>query len=316
MSLFIQYHNYDKEGLPLGDLGIHSRLAHVRDSVGGQVFLIFGIGRPRRYYLWNTFRIDKVRPFADDDGGKSYHAFGPGWYLSPPQRLDGKNFQVFKQSCANFVGFFKIDEMPFAGTLKKLAVEYQEPRSPNDIPIFIEELEQFLEVDTERTALADHFATPKEQRAKDNGRLDGGAAQMMMKPLGVRPAKSAQGKNAGKTDALIQPQMKALSIRQPHAEAILRGIKKIEFRSRTTKIRGRISIYASLGRYSPQEEADMLKTYRIRDVACDDLPRGVIVGSVELFDCDGGDWKLRNPERASKLLKPKNHPQPVWFHPF
>lgn len=40
--------------------------------------------------------------------------------------------------------------------------------------------------------------------------------------------------------------MRALSIRQPHAEAILRGTKTTEYRSKATKIRGRI--YASLGR--------------------------------------------------------------------
>ena len=40
--------------------------------------------------------------------------------------------------------------------------------------------------------------------------------------------------------------MRALSIRQPYAELILRGIKPIEFRSRPTKIIGeRFYIYAS-----------------------------------------------------------------------
>jgi hypothetical protein len=40
--------------------------------------------------------------------------------------------------------------------------------------------------------------------------------------------------------------MRALSIRQPHAELILRGIKPIEFRSQPTKIIGeRFYIYAS-----------------------------------------------------------------------
>jgi predicted transcriptional regulator len=40
--------------------------------------------------------------------------------------------------------------------------------------------------------------------------------------------------------------MRALSIRQPYAELILRGIKPIEFRSRPTKIIGeRFHIYAS-----------------------------------------------------------------------
>ena len=40
--------------------------------------------------------------------------------------------------------------------------------------------------------------------------------------------------------------MRALSIRQPYAELILRGIKPIEFRSRRTSIIGeRFYIYAS-----------------------------------------------------------------------
>lgn len=113
-----------------------------------------------------------------------------------------------------------------------------------------------------------------------------------------------------------QPRMKALSIRQPHAETIMRGIKDVEYRSRATRIRGRIFIYASLGRYSNADEADMLADYGMEDVNADDLPRGVVVGTVELFDCDGDEWLLRNPERADQLLVSKNHPQPVWFHPF
>ena len=112
------------------------------------------------------------------------------------------------------------------------------------------------------------------------------------------------------------PQMRALSIRQPHAEAIMRGAKEIEYRSGPTKIRGRIHIYASLGRYSAEDEAEMLDDYGIEDVSCDDLPRGVLVGTVELFDCDDDEWHLRKPERAKNLLKPTKHPQPVWFYPF
>ena len=109
---------------------------------------------------------------------------------------------------------------------------------------------------------------------------------------------------------------RALSIRQPHAEAIMRGVKQIEYRSRLTKIRGCIHIYASLRRYSADDEAEMMEDYGIDDVACDDLPRGVLIGTVELYDCDGGDWYLRSPERAKKMRKPMNHPQPVWFRPF
>lgn len=110
--------------------------------------------------------------------------------------------------------------------------------------------------------------------------------------------------------------MRALSIRQPHAEAIMRGVKTTEYRSRATRIRGRIYIYASLGRYPVEEEAKMMEDYGIDDVSCDELPRGVIIGKVELYECDDGDWHVRNPERAKRLRKPKNHPQPVWFNPF
>lgn len=110
--------------------------------------------------------------------------------------------------------------------------------------------------------------------------------------------------------------MRALSIRQPHAEAIMRRIKKVEYRSRPTKIRGRVLIYASLGRYSARDESEMMADYGIRNVSCDELSRGVLVGSVELFNSDGGDWHLRKPERAEKLIRPSKQPQPVWFYPF
>jgi hypothetical protein len=115
---------------------------------------------------------------------------------------------------------------------------------------------------------------------------------------------------------MVKPTRRALSIRQPHAEAIMQGVKTTEYRSKATRIRGRIHIYASLGRYSVEEEAEMMEDYGIDAVSCDDLHRGVLIGTVDLYDCDGGDWYLRKPERAKRKLKPKNHPQPVWFNPF
>jgi len=51
-----------------------------------------------------------------------------------------------------------------------------------------------------------------------------------------------------------------------------------------------------------------------------DLPTGLLVGTVEIADCTGSpgnyNWILKNPERLQQGLKPKNHPQPVWFYPF
>jgi len=109
--------------------------------------------------------------------------------------------------------------------------------------------------------------------------------------------------------------MRALSIRQPHAEAILLGVKTREHRGRETRIRGRFYIYASLGRYSEDEEARLCDQYGISQLDANWLRRGAIVGTAELVDCDGGDWLLRDPRRIVPRI-PDRHPQPVWFFPF
>jgi hypothetical protein len=112
--------------------------------------------------------------------------------------------------------------------------------------------------------------------------------------------------------------VKALSIHQPHAEAILRGLKVVVNQLHPTKVRGRIYIYACRERFLVGEEAELLEMYGMTDV--DDLPRGVLVGTAELWDCTGSggnyQWHLRNPERATELLKPTKPPQAVWFEPF
>lgn len=138
--------------------------------------------------------------------------------------------------------------------------------------------------------------------------------------------------------------MRALSIRQPYAELILRGIKTVEYRSRPTRIVGeRFWIYASRSRAKP-----MAKAIWSRDLAMpgDSLPRwmlelaeqikmvepgallptGVLVGSavidrVTRWENSGsGDelfrWHLTNVERIAEHRRPTGHPQPVWFNPF
>lgn len=107
---------------------------------------------------------------------------------------------------------------------------------------------------------------------------------------------------------------RALSIRQPHAEQIMRGFKKEEYRSIPTSIRGRIYIYAS------NTLADIDSSLRL-GIKNEDLPRGVLIGSVEIVGCEGNKrlgyaWILANPERLPELIKPVKKPQPVWFYPF
>ena len=150
---------------------------------------------------------------------------------------------------------------------------------------------------------------------------DGAAIQAAIEKSSQSNAKSVKQVAAPANPAALGlgddvTKMRALSIRQPFAEAIMRGSKTTEYRSGTTHIRGRFLIYASLGRYSNVEETEMLEEFDITDVEADDLPRGVIIGSVELYDSNEGEWYLRAPKRAETFVEPVNRPNPVWFYPF
>jgi hypothetical protein len=108
---------------------------------------------------------------------------------------------------------------------------------------------------------------------------------------------------------------RAISIRQPYVEMILRGIKKAEYRSQLTHIRERVYLYASL---KPGDE----KYYDQLGVEPGTLPTGLIVGTVEIVDCkyrllrSDYQWILANPQRLKTPLKPERQPQPVFFKPF
>ncbi len=95
--------------------------------------------------------------------------------------------------------------------------------------------------------------------------------------------------------------MRALTIRQPWAWAILIGRKRVENRSWSTRFRGRLLVHAAArpwaGATTPLGEVPPL------------LPLGAIVGSVEVVDCvpvaelledrfafGPWCWVLRDPE--------------------
>jgi hypothetical protein len=113
--------------------------------------------------------------------------------------------------------------------------------------------------------------------------------------------------------SLSEIQNRALSVRQPYAEQIMRGTKTVEYRRMLTRIRGRVYIYASL---TPGAERD----FQLMKAKPGDFSTGVIVGTVEIIDCTGvpGDyeWHLADPIRFDTLIKPEKHPQPSWFIPF
>ncbi len=101
---------------------------------------------------------------------------------------------------------------------------------------------------------------------------------------------------------------------------------------RTNKRGERVYIYAGLQRVEREEEARIAAGFGV-DV--DALPRGVIVGTVEIVGCEplrpehgpaacfpvtrstgGYAWLLREPERIKAPRKPTGHPQPSFFTPF
>lgn len=107
----------------------------------------------------------------------------------------------------------------------------------------------------------------------------------------------------------------AFSVQQPFAEQILQGIKTFEYRSICTRTRGRVYIYASKTLCGVRAEWQKI------GLASWQVPRGQVVGTVEIVDCDWSKelecyrWHLARPERMAPR-RPLGHPQPVWFYPF
>jgi hypothetical protein len=103
--------------------------------------------------------------------------------------------------------------------------------------------------------------------------------------------------------------MKVLSVRQPYAWAILHAGKTTENRSWRTTYRGELSIHASM-RPDPDGRAFMAGLGI--DVP-DDLPRGVILGSVRLVDVvDDSDSPWAEPGQHHWVLEgPEPWPEPV-----
>lgn len=110
------------------------------------------------------------------------------------------------------------------------------------------------------------------------------------------------------------PIIRAISIRQPYVEQILRGDKRFERRSRPTRIRGRVFLYAS-----KRSGNDPIEWRRLRR-SPGDLPVGQILGSVEIVGCrpighDDYKYLLKDPRRLSRPKRAKNQPQPIFWKP-
>ncbi|NWH57393.1 TRIP4 protein, partial [Geococcyx californianus] len=80
-----------------------------------------------------------------------------------------------------------------------------------------------------------------------------------------------------------------LSMHQPWASLLVRGIKRVEGRTWYTPHRGRLWITATAKRPSPQEISELEATYRMllqKDVEFpSDYPSGCLLGCVDVIDC-------------------------------
>lgn len=113
---------------------------------------------------------------------------------------------------------------------------------------------------------------------------------------------------------------------------ILRGEKTIEVRSLSTRVRGTIYLYAS--KKDSSLPAALERAERM-GIDTDSLPRGVLVGTVEIVGsrlCRADDaaaacvppsllddrfaWLLSRPERFDEPLPVRFLPYGVWFYPF
>lgn len=95
--------------------------------------------------------------------------------------------------------------------------------------------------------------------------------------------------------------IRALSIRQPFVEQILRGEKNIEYRSWQVKEPGPLLLHASDTRAGADAFDDA-------DIAPDTLPYAALVGVVDVVDCL---WDEENEEFEWLLACPRRFSQPI-----
>ncbi|XP_036160307.1 activating signal cointegrator 1 isoform X1 [Myotis myotis] len=100
-----------------------------------------------------------------------------------------------------------------------------------------------------------------------------------------------------------------LSMHQPWASLLVRGIKRVEGRSWYTPHRGRLWIAATAKRPSPQEVSELQTTYRFlrgKDVEFpNDYPSGCLLGCVDLIDClSQNQFKDQYPDMSQESDSP------------
>ena len=99
--------------------------------------------------------------------------------------------------------------------------------------------------------------------------------------------------------------MKTFTVYQPYAYAITAGLKQYETRPRKTNIRGRVAVHAG-----KLDEIRATKGLSDRDFwelmgaigGKTDLPRGAVVGTVEIVDCVPVEEVISTLSERERLL--------------
>ncbi|WP_135605396.1 ASCH domain-containing protein [Methanococcoides sp. NM1] len=93
------------------------------------------------------------------------------------------------------------------------------------------------------------------------------------------------GIDSGDEHSLPYPKIHVLAIRQPWASLVIHGLKNIDIRSKNTSIRGTIAIYASRAPIRKKDLKWVNENYDVPLEQLDDLPTGMIIGTVNLIEC-------------------------------
>ena len=101
--------------------------------------------------------------------------------------------------------------------------------------------------------------------------------------------------------------MKAFTVYQPYAHAIVAGVKHYETRPRRTHIRGRVAVHA--GRLDEVQATKHLTNgefWTVLEAAGGggNLPRGAVIGTVEIVDCVPVEELVDSTRSCSKRLFP------------
>lgn len=123
MKDYVQYHNTELMGYLCdeGD-GVYFSIVTnkpVLNLPGNRIWLIKGVGKPRRYALCEVFTVDKV----EDDGSENHAMGSVGSAFRPPIPLNNLFwFKEFLKGQQNFrFGLNQIREKQFVGELEGLA---------------------------------------------------------------------------------------------------------------------------------------------------------------------------------------------------